>query len=407
MLATPEIMREATQLARVEEFLPRWRELPIYRAALENNFYRLPLIGKRELRENFPSNFLRAGQNLDALLENKSVELEHTSGTSEERTAVLFGRGWWNAQETRVLRLNKFVAQILDENPNARRATLVPPICNGLVCFSNWTSKSARTVDTTLFVNETRIPFLLTEAEFARMAGEILEWSPVFLDLDPVHGAWFALYCERNGIKFPSVKFVLCSYEFVSVVHREILQRVFGVPIFNFYGSTETGHLLMENERGEMQASLENVFYEIIEPDERGIGNLVVTTLTNDVMPLVRYRIGDLVERCELPYTTNYFVHGRARDALRRCDGRRVTTLEIDRCFADVNGIAHYQLRQNENGECDLQFIPDREAPSTEELNQVTAQIENLLQLKNKITVSAVEKLPPLTSGKFRLTCRV
>jgi len=262
-------------------------------------------------------------------------------------------------------------------------------------------------VDTTLFVNEARIPFLLTEAEFARMAGEILEWSPVFLDLDPVHGAWFALYCERNGIKFPSVKFVLCSYEFVSVVHREILQRVFGVPIFNFYGSTETGHLLMENERGEMQASLENVFYEIIEPDERGIGNLVVTTLTNDVMPLVRYRIGDLVERCELPYTTNYFVHGRARDALRRCDGRRVTTLEIDRCFADVNGIAHYQLRQNENGECDLQFIPDREAPSTEELNQVTAQIENLLQLKNKITVSAVEKLPPLTSGKFRLTCRV
>ena len=32
------------------------------------DFSRLPLIGKTELRENFPANFLRAGQNLDALL---------------------------------------------------------------------------------------------------------------------------------------------------------------------------------------------------------------------------------------------------------------------------------------------------------------------------------------------------
>ena len=406
MLATPELMREAAQWARVEELLPRWRELPLYRAALENNFPRLPVIGKRELRENFPNNFLRAGQNLDALLENKSVELEHTSGSSDERMAVLFGRGWWNAQEARVLRLNHFVAKIVDENPNARRATIVPPICNGLVCFSNYTSKTVRTVGETLFVNQARIPFLLTEAELARMAEEVLEWSPVFLDLDPVHGAWFALYCERNGIKFPSVKFILCSYEFVSVVHRKILQRVFGVPVFNFYGSTETGHLLMENETGEMKASLENVFYEFVAPDERGIGDLVVTTLTNEVMPLVRYRIGDLVERREQPYATDYFVHGRARDVLRRRDGWRVTTLDVDRCFSNANGIAHYQLRQNENGDCDLQFIPDRENSGAEELNNVTAQIENLLQLENKIAVSAVEKLPPLTSGKFRLTCR-
>jgi phenylacetate-CoA ligase len=406
MLATPEIMREAAQFARVEEFLPRWREVPLYQSAPPNGFSRLPLIGKRELRENFPQNFLRAGQNLDALLENKSVELEHTSGSSEERTAVLFGRGWWNEQEARVLRLNGFVAQVLDAHPRVRRATLVPPVCNGLVCFSNYTAKSARTVDTTLFVNQARIPFLLTDAEFARMAKEILEWSPVFLDLDPVHGAWFALYCERNGVRFSSVKFNLCSYEFVSVVHRKILQRVFGVPIVNLYGSTETGHLLMENERGEMKASLENVFYEIVEPDERGVGDLVVTTLTNEVMPLVRYRIGDLVERCELPYATNYFVHGRSRDALRRRDARSVTTLEIDRCFAGVSGIAHYQLRQNECGDCDLQFIPDREVPVVGELNGLTEQIADLLQLENKIAISVVEKLPPLTSGKFRLTCR-
>jgi len=408
MLATPELIREAAQFSRVEKFLPRWREFPIYqKTPPENDFFRLPLIGKHELREDFPNNFLRAGQQLDALLESQSVELVHTSGTSEERTAVLFGRGWWDEQEARVLRLNRFVAHVLDENPRARRATIVPPICNGVVCFSNYTSRSARTAGTTLFVNQARIPFLLTDDELARMAGEILEWSPQFLDLDPVHGAWFALYCERRGIKLPSVKFILCSYEFVSVVHRKILQRVFGVPVFNLYGTTEAGHLLMENESGEMKASLENVFYEVLDPDERGAGDLVVTTLTNHFMPLVRYRVGDLVERCERPYESHYFVHGRSRDILRRRDGRRVTTLEIDRCFAAATGIVHYQFRQSAGGDCSLRFIPDRENPGVEELNRVTAQLEDLLQLENRITTEAVKMLPPLTSGKFRLTHQV
>src|SRR5205085_883576 len=104
-------------------------------------------------------------------------------------------------------------------------------------------------------------------------------------------------------------------------------------------------HLLMENEVGEMKPSYENVFYEIAEADERGIGHLVVTTLTNDFMPLVRYRVGDLARRCEEAYATNYFVHGRSRDTLLRRDGQLVTTLEIDQCFQGICGIAHYQLR--------------------------------------------------------------
>ena len=406
MLATPELICEAAQWSRVEELLPRWCEVPLYRPACGINFFRRPLIGKRELRENFPHNFLRPGQNLDALLDAKAVELEHTSGSSEERTAVLFGRGWWNEQEARVLRLNRFVAGILDGHPQARRVTLVPPVCNGLVCFSNFASKSDRTVGNTLFVNQSRIPFLQPEAELARMAEEILQWSPLFLDLDPVHGAWFARYCGRQNLRFPSVKFILCSYEFVSIVHRRILERVFKVPVLNLYGSTETGHLLMENERGEMKPSLENVFYEVAYPDDRGIGDLVVTTLTNEIMPLVRYRIGDLAERREQPYATDYLVHGRARDALLRGDGRRVTTLEVDRCFAGANGVLHYQLLQ-EKEQCHLQFIPDCEAPSAETFARVTDEIEHLLQLKHRINVSAVDKLPPLTSGKFRLTGQV
>jgi phenylacetate-CoA ligase len=416
MLATPELICEAGQLSQLAELLPRWRAVPLYHNSLAKanhpvehdvftSFRRLPLLAKPEMRNGFPQNFLPAGQTLEALLENKLVEMEHTSGTSEERLPVIFGRGWWNEQEARALRLNRLVAGVLDGHPNARRATLVPPACNGLTCPAVWMSREQRTAGNTLFVNLARIPFLLDDRELARMAAEISEWSPQFLDVDPVHGARFALFCERHGIKFPSLNFILCSYEFVSVVHRRILEHVFGVPVFNLFGSTETGHLLMENERGEMKPGYDTAFLEIVGAEPDGVGELVVTTLTNDYMPLLRYRIGDLAERRTQPYGTDFVIHGRARDALRASDGRRVTTWQVDQCFAGVPSLLHYELRQNENGGCVLRFVPDGAGPAEAELRHVTSQLEFLMCSRAEIRTGAMRVLLPEHSGKFRLTC--
>jgi hypothetical protein len=68
--------------------------------------------------------------------------------------------------------------------------------------------------------------------------------------------------------------------------------------------------------------------------------------------------------------------------------------------------VAHYQFRQMESGECELQYIPDREPPGAEQLTQVTSRLKDVLQLSGEITVESVKMLPPLTSGKFRLTSR-
>jgi phenylacetate-CoA ligase len=416
MLATLGSIRESEQIAQIEERLPVWCAVPLYRDSLArvncqradfDCFQRLPVMAKPEMRHNFPQNFLPAGQTLDSLLEQNLVELEHTSGTSSERLPVIFARGWWNAQEERALRLNSLVAKVLDENPHARRATITSPSCNGLSCPTVWMSRDQRTIGNALFVNLARIPFLISEAELLHMAAEVADWSPQFLDVDPVHGARFALYCEQHGLNFPSLKFILCSYEFVSVVHRKILVRVFGVPIFNLYGSTETGHLLMEDERGEMKPSYDTAFFEIVDVDARGIGDLVITTLTNDYMPLLRYRIGDLAERHVQPYENHYTVHGRARDALAARDGQRVTTWQVDQCFVEASGIAHYELRQDENGECVLRFVPDGTGPTERELLRVTVRLEALLQLSAEIKTEVMPVLVPAASGKFRLTCRV
>jgi phenylacetate-CoA ligase len=412
-ILTPQ-NRESDPFNRVAELLPRWSDVPLYRGRSPRlrtipeadcprcAFSDLPFVTKHEMRENFPGNFLRPGQVLEQLLEDKLVELEYTSGTSEERVPVLLGRDWWSAQEAAALRLNRSIAHVLDEFPKARRATLTTPTCNGLICDSASRQRSERTQGSTLYVNRSRIPFVQEEAELARIAEEITDWEPQFLDLDPVHGAWFALYCERHGIRFPSLQFILGSYEFVSVTHRRILERVFGAPVFNLYGSTETGHLLMETQRDQLQPSLEHAYLETVDADDQGVGDLVVTTLTNEYMPLLRYRIGDLVQ----PRTEGYRVHGRRRDTLRSADGRRITTWDVDQCFQELTGVMHYELRQDQQDNCHLRYIPDGGGPDVAGLKAVVTQLGELLRSSSRISLERAEMLPPTPSGKFRLTAR-
>ena len=407
MLATSEIIYEAAQASRIRELLPLWRKIPLYRETLAREDLDpgdFPIITKREMRAGFPQNFLHSGRSLDELVADQLVELEYTSGTSEDRLPVIFARGWWNEQEERALRLNRFVARLLDDHPTSRRATITSPACNGLTCPTVWMSQAQRTIGNTLFINLARIPFVLSDAEMQRMADEIVAWSPLFLDLDPVHGAWFALFCERNHIRFPSLRFVICSYEFVSVVHRRIIHRVFGVPVFNLYGSTETGHLLMENETGEMKPSYDTAALEVVDTDASGIGTLLVTTLSNDYMPLLRYRIGDLAERNERSYGTDFVVHGRIRDAVTDVNGTRVTTWQVDQCFVGASGIVHYQLRQTPSGNSHLRYVPEVSAEGADALRGVISRLESLLG--TVVTAEPVPTLLPESSGKFRLTCR-
>ena len=112
-----------------------------------------------------------------------------------------------------------------------------------------------------------------------------------------------------------------------------------------------------------------------------GIGDLVVTTLTNSFMPLIRYRIGDLVEKHPDSCRTTYMVHGRAADALTLPSGRRVTVLHVDRCFAGLEGFAHYQLSELAGGQWLLRFVPDLVSPADTVLQELGTRLASLLEL--------------------------
>jgi phenylacetate-CoA ligase len=423
MLATPELISEAVQRNRVSQIVPRWLdEIPLYRKRKTDHapfalpglglefLNSLPLIRKADIKREFPLNFLQSEAELDRMLDAGLLELEHTAGTSEQRTPLLLPMGWWAEQELRALKLNPFVEAVLDRVPNARRVTLSSPVCSGDICYTGAPSRNERLLGQTLFVNLSRCPFLWSKAELDRMVRETRQWDPVFLDLDPAYGVAFARYCEQQHVRLPSLKFIICSYEFVSIVHRQLLERVFGAPVFNLYGSTETGHLMMEHRsfnraaarHADMQGSHDTAFLEVLNTDAQGIGELVVTTLTNPIMPLIRYSIGDLVEREEAPFGTRYRVHGRAADAFKTPSARRVTTWQIDQCFAGLKGFAHYQLAQGRDS-FKLRFLPDRSGPAKAVLTELRNRLEILLEAQGKLLLEPTDLLLPESSGKFRL----
>jgi phenylacetate-CoA ligase len=399
--------------SRDEKLREYVREVPLYRSvtgASDKSTWSellaaLPFINKQDVKRDFPRNFLRAGQSLDELVAKKLVEIEHTAGTTDNRADLLLECGWWARQEMWALSLNAHIAQVLAEDPGAHRVTISSPACNGDITYNGTPSAKRRTLGHTRFLSLSRFPFLLSTGDLDQMVEEAVDWDPVFLDTDPVYAAVFALHCELRKVKFPRLKFILTTYEYTSVLHKRILERVFGVPVYNLYGSTETGHLMMEQGDGRMLASRNVAHLDVINQDDRGIGELVVSTLSNDYMPLLNYRIGDLVEARSnasgIGGGLTYILHGRAPDTLKAPDGRRITTRDVDQCFVGCEDLVHYRLHEISPGSFVLSTIAERDGGTKPTTGAVVEKLEQLIRPLKKIDVMRTKFLLPESSGKF------
>jgi phenylacetate-coenzyme A ligase PaaK-like adenylate-forming protein len=118
-----------------------------------------------------------------------------------------------------------------------------------------------------------------------------------------------------------------------------------------------------------MTPSTETAFLELCDIDAQGIGQLLVTTRTNEYLPLLRYEIGDLAEIL----LNGYRVHGRVRDAIRRSDHSLLSTYQVDQSFQDLRGIAHYQVRQSTDGKCEVFLLPEIPGETLTEIKAIVA----------------------------------
>ena len=79
---------------------------------------------------------------------------------------------------------------------------------------------------------------------------------------------------------------------------RALIEEVFGCKTANEYGCSETGGFVYECQQGNWHISSEITFIEFIDDRGKAVspgqkGEVYITHLRNDYMPLIRYRVGD------------------------------------------------------------------------------------------------------------------
>ena len=97
--------------------------------------------------------------------------------------------------------------------------------------------------------------------------------------------------CEIASLQqeLPPALAVICTGECLFDYQRTLLEKVWQAPVINEYGCQETGISgLTCPEVGRLHLDCDRCLYEIID------GQLVTTDLYNQVMPLVRYKCGDV-----------------------------------------------------------------------------------------------------------------
>jgi len=245
-----------------------------------------------------------------------------------------------------------------------------------------------------------------------------LEWlqreNPDYLLTHPTIAHRLADQALTHGIALPRLKQVATISEILRPATREICRAAWNVPVVDMYTTREAGYLALQcpdHEHYHVQS--EGVLVEILDdegqPCEAGqLGRVVVTTLHNFAMPLVRYDIGDYAEvgpPCPC---------GRGLPVLTRILGRKQNMLTMP------SGEARWPLLSSSNIAALLSLAPIRQyqfVQRTPEAIEVRLAVAQSLRpdqeqavigwVREKfghpfaVTLSYHDDIPLAPSGKF------
>jgi phenylacetate-CoA ligase len=137
-----------------------------------------------------------------------------------------------------------------------------------------------------------------------------------------------ANFLHEAGMDIPTPRAVITYGETLTDLRRQKIREAWSAPVFNFYSLHEGSALIAECEHGGLHLADDFAHMEITNETRPESGNLLGTNLRNYTMPLLRYRIRDLVEPsdarcpCGRGLRTVRAIHGKACDYLQTPDGR-------------------------------------------------------------------------------------
>lgn len=98
---------------------------------------------------------------------------------------------------------------------------------------------------------------------------------------------------KMGRYKKNDILYIECISEMLFEWQRDIIYNFFGVYPISVYGANELPFIGISCSHGHMHLLSSNVFLEVI-TNNRGFSEFIVTSLNSHIVPLIRYRIGDV-----------------------------------------------------------------------------------------------------------------
>jgi len=225
-----------------------------------------------------------------------------------------------------------------------------------------------------------------------------------------------AKFAESENIPVVPQHAILTSAGTLYPFMREKIEQIFGCRVFNRYGSREVGLIACERPGYTgLVASPHSNYIEIVDslgkPVPFGVeGEILVTNLLNEAMPLVRYAIGDRGALAD-PTTSG----GNGRQILTKVSGRNVDAFRtVTGGLIDGEYFTHllyfrpwlskFQVIQKTPLHLVYKIVLNATRPPQEDLEEI--QQKSRLALGNELRVDFEfpEAIPTSSSGKYRYT---
>ncbi|RXE56492.1 CoF synthetase [Methanoculleus taiwanensis] len=255
----------------------------------------------------------------------------------------------------------------------------------------------------------------MTEETLPAYIDRIRSFRPKYIHTYPSMIITLVRYMRENGIApFPTVKAVLCGSENLYPWQRELIEDVLGCRVYSWYGNSEQTVLAGECE----ESSCYHIFpeygiVELIGKDDQpltepgAMGEVVATSLTNYICPLIRYRTKDVAVSasrsctCGRVYPLLEKVEGRLQEFIVTGSGHLISVTPINYESDAFENIRQFQMYQERVGELVLKIVkkPGYTDRDTERLRQ---ELQWQLGDGIRVGICFVDSIPRTAGGKYR-----
>lgn len=218
----------------------------------------------------------------------------------------------------------------------------------------------------------------------------------------------FACYLETMAKGPLDLPAVISSSGVLYDFQRNVIQRALSSNIFNRYGCRELGNIAQECACHEgLHIHMERHIVEIVNTDQNGIGDILVTDLENQAFPFIRYKIGDKGglsdSRCACGRKSLMFksIIGRNLDIIRTSSGRLISGELFPHLFKDYPQIILGQVIQNTIDHIELRLKLQAEATAAD-IEPLIQKIIDVSRNELKITVNTEKDFVVNPTGKYR-----